>query len=139
MNDSLKVMKEFLIAWKEKNWNGMFDLVQLTWKSKEENTVEALSYFFLGRRLKSWKFDKELIPYGFKKEVVKDFQISITFEDLNGKKRKGKIYPRLICEVAPYRASTNGTWGVNPLGISNNLWQIQFAANKKRRQIERGG
>ena len=107
-------LKNFMNAWKDSNWSGMFENSQITWRSRGRNKGIDL--------LKGWFYLKDLTAFKIlKTEKISDtcvdvtLRISYLFYISNLKERK--IKARVICETEPYKPGKDGIWGINPVSI----------------------
>ncbi|HUV75789.1 MAG TPA: hypothetical protein VMW00_03940 [Dehalococcoidales bacterium] len=99
----------YLTAWKNKDWNGMAEFTQMTWRSENENPAQMLEN-----------------AYGFKDllgaEIIKKSEVSDVMVDITAtiyyriaKVEKKSITARVIRETAPNKPDPEGKWGVNPI------------------------
>ncbi len=100
----------WLESYKQKDFVKMHELSQLSWKSKEQNSIKKIEDMFSGLELVSFDFLKEeKHTYCF---VTLEYMVKFRF---NKKLKKGIIRFNLVCEKEAYVTSFNGTWGVNPI------------------------
>ena len=111
-------LAEFLVGWKARDWNRMYQVTQLTWRSS--NDAQMISTLFGDKSLvgaeitnKSEADDLGGIPAP---GAVVDFVVRISYQSIFGDKTKD-FDVRVICETAPYTADAGGTWGVNPFSV----------------------
>ena len=70
--------------------------------------------------LKSWFDFKELIEFsitGSKTQSPVMIDVDATIRYRMGEIHTATVTARVIREVAPYKPSSSGTWGVNPLTV----------------------
>ncbi len=111
---SFETLTAFLEAWQDKNYTKMFEYCQLTWKSNhKEGGIKWLKNYYDHKKLTTWRMIKEE-----KADFVVDFKVAIIYD------HKSKIVKtRLICEKAPYKPHSDGTWGVNPISVLREIKQ----------------
>jgi len=112
-NTPEKTLENFLTCWKDRNFSKMVKFTQITWRTEKGN--KAAKQF-----LKDFYGIKKLIFFEIKNrkqthEVFVDIEVIIKYKRPSGIFNK-KFTARIICEIEPYQASKNGTWGVNPIG-----------------------
>lgn len=102
----------FLQAWKQKDWQAMYETCQLTWRSNQltgEGDPVGLPLVLLFGEFPIEGFEVTPIEQGL--PAVFDCTVSV-------KVRGRWTYPvkvRSICENRPYLADAKGQWGVNPI------------------------
>lgn len=105
--ESKKTLIEFLEAWKNQDFEKMYNLCQLTWKDNHKlNHIEQL---FSGPKPKHYK----IVSFSVLSDVLNRYMIEV--QDPDGNKYISVV--NLICEVAPYKAKGYGTWGINPPSV----------------------
>lgn len=116
MKNAVEVLEDFMEAWKNEDWNGMWKNSQKTWRSKRENNAERLFDLF---------GHKNLLEYG----VVGFNEVSDCCVDVEVKIKyttdphdpfsayEYTIRPRLLNEIKEYTPSKEGEWGVNPISM----------------------
>lgn len=109
MDKATVKLKEFLEAWKEKDFERMYGASQLTWK--ETHKVSDISNLFENNPIID--FEIGLGPY------PGDNLADIVFRVRNTKNGRWSNFAeaRLLRESAPYTTDATGTWGVNPISI----------------------
>ncbi len=104
-------LTEFLTAWKDKNFQGMFNACQETWKfNHEKDGIQWIDTWYGIKNLISWNIIDSKIS-----GVVRDIKIEISYKDFAFKGKYKTITARLVCETAPFKPDINGDWGVNPI------------------------
>jgi hypothetical protein len=116
-------LAKFINAWGNKNWITMLTLCQRTWA--KDNGIEKLKAFYKDKVLVSAKIG-DSVPVGhLNGEVVKDFQVMISYKmplwSADRKTHKETLVARVICETAPYTADKLGEWGVNPVSTLRKI------------------
>jgi len=105
MEKNQEVLEAYLKAWKDKDFDKMFELCQLTWKDGKK--VIGLKNFIGINDLADYK----IISSTTKSSVLRVFAVELYFT--NGSAFAAVV--NVICEDAPYKTATFGTWGVNPV------------------------
>jgi hypothetical protein len=104
-----RAFAEFMISWQKKDWGKMMKFTQKTWKSSQTNPPEMLEAWYSYRDLLGVKINNKISV----SNVTEDITATIYYTF--GSEIKTKIITaRIIREVAPFKPSTNGEWGVNP-------------------------
>ena len=105
-----RAFAEFLISWQKKDWRRMVKFTQKTWSSGENNPAEMLE---------AWYGFKDLLGAKItKKTSVSNVTVDITatiYYAFGAEIKTKVITARVIREDAPFKPSTNGEWGVNPI------------------------
>lgn len=115
---SEQVVAQFLGYWKTRDWNGMFQVSQLTWRQSNDATM--LSTLFgdksiVGAQIIGKTESDDLGGVSAPGAVV-DYVVRITYQSINGSKTED-FEVRVICETAAYAPSASGSWGVNPFSV----------------------
>ncbi len=103
--ETQKILEAYLEAWKNKDYEKMFELCQLTWK---EGKKEVGLKNFLGI---NYLADYKIISSTIQNSVKRLFAVELYFT--SGYALSSVV--NVICEAAPYKPATYGTWGVNPV------------------------
>lgn len=117
-NKAKHIIELFMLAWIAMDIQKMYDLCQETWKSEHsKNRLKKMLYPQIGKRkrlrIKSYRI--------LKIQKVSEFMYDVDLKVKTGGIEK-KLTARLICETAPYKASIEGKFGVNPISIIKNLY-----------------
>lgn len=112
MATAVAALESFLCAWKNENWRMMTEVCQLTWMSNHEDALAFLTARYGPIRLVSWEVEEVVEPPDLVKGVVVDVTVALRFLNIL---KDGMYTYRIICEVGPYHANPEGTWGVNPI------------------------
>ncbi len=103
-----RAFAEYLEAWGMQDWNRMYDLTQLTWRSEKDPMELQNNYDFKGLKT------AEIASRSVVSETCVDFTANISYK-FGSEVRTEVIKARVIRESAPYQPDPNGTWGVNPI------------------------
>jgi len=135
-NKPLDVLDEFLWNLKIENYDAASKCVQLSFKSKYSKLqlihwLESCIPF----RMQSYKINGLYKRTdGLDESVFKTFDVDVT----DYSNRVYKCYPNVICEDRPYRASVDGTWGVNPISsIPKDMYSDDKHDKNKKRNLKR--
>ena len=121
MEKNQEVLNAFMKAWKEENYDKMFEYCQKTWKEgRDLKTIELLFSFI---KLKNFR----ALSTSTTSSVARRFTVELTFDD--GDKIVSVI--NLICETAPYKTATYGEWGVNPVSVIKVVKEISEKKQEK--------
>lgn len=104
-------LHRFFDEWKKRDWKEMLNYCQITWRTVPQNTKKKLFTQFRHKFISARILKVEEIS-----EVTRDISVEICYKDINVRRRIRRK-ARLICELAPMKPSTDGTWGVNPLSM----------------------
>jgi len=114
VKNGIEKMENFLEAWKNEDWYGMWKSTQKTWRSKEGNNAERLYNFFGHKELESY----EIKGMNEVSNCCVDIEVSISyFVAAEMKTQIATITPRLLNEIKEYTPSVDGEWGVNPISM----------------------
>lgn len=118
----------FLQAWKDKDWDKMFELCQKTWTYTK--TKEELQEHF---ESPDWKLkDFKIVGFTNVANTKQSYIVELSFAD-------GRIERHTaitICEKAPYSPATYGDWGVNPVSVLRNFGTIKAKPQPKAKKSE---
>jgi uncharacterized protein with HEPN domain len=108
---AIEVLKEYLKAWKNRDYELMFRKSQKTYRAVHRDRKEADIEAFIGsKELTSYKLGDPL-ELG---EAMVEIPVEIYYQQQKEKYHK-MIKVRVIKEIEAYKPSVNGTWGVNPI------------------------
>ena len=127
MKSAVETVEDFLEAWKNDDWNGMWKNSQKTWRSKEENNAERLFDLFGHKKL----LEFEIIGINEVSSCCTDIVIRIKYYTNPGLTQQCEIEPRLLNEIKEYHPSADGEWGVNPVSMLKEHNEITFKNRKK--------
>ncbi|SMO74827.1 hypothetical protein SAMN06269117_12519 [Balnearium lithotrophicum] len=116
-SQATKTLIAFLEAWKEKDWDRMYNLCQETWKKDNPNGREFLKNNYGIYQLLGAEILKEIPQPQNLSESFYDVKVRLYLKDISGEISSVKRSFRLICESGPYQPAPPGIgkWGVNPL------------------------
>lgn len=109
-----RVIRRFLNAWQQEDWEAMYRSAQLTWASKPDNTAAALEAMVGDTPLANY----EVLTIGNPKDGMADVGLKLRITSPGAENpRVFTVRARLAQEAGPYKPSSSGKWGVNPLSI----------------------
>jgi len=108
VNGAIEVLKKYLKTWEKRNLKEMLKHSTKTYRAY--NNENNLDEFMGSKKLLSFKIDDPVILG----DAMVEIPVEITYSQGEEKFTK-QIKPRIVCEIAAYQASVNGTWGVNPI------------------------
>lgn len=103
-----RAMEGFMSAWKGRDWMRMYQLTQLTWRDAKQ--PGDLSDMFAVKSLEAHRIVSSF-PVS---DCRVNFLVEITYS-LKGARVTERIKASVICEAEPYKARSDGEWGVNPI------------------------
>ena len=109
-NKAKEAVKVFMEAWKKGDHKAMLEACNHTYRVA--NTFQNVRAALPGS-IKSY----EITGVEQVSEVMYDVQVKVTVSG----RRKQPVSARVICETAPFKPSTYGNFGVNPLSIRKGL------------------
>ncbi|MCX6645817.1 MAG: DUF4340 domain-containing protein [bacterium] len=109
-NTSEYALVQYMIAWRDQNWNQMSQYVELTWKDSENDPVGMLEAWHDFKILKGFQIESVTRT----SSVANDITYIIEYEFGTNNVVKKRVTARVIRESAPYTTNENGRWGVNP-------------------------
>lgn len=117
-----RAFANFLVAWKQKDWDRMATVTQKTEKASEDNPAESLKNKFDIEDLLEAKITKTVDvtdePFNGEnaKDITAEIQYSIGNESgvLGFQIHKETVVARVIRESAAFTPDASGDWGVNP-------------------------
>ena len=116
MKSAVEVLDNFMLAWKNEDWNGMWKNSQKTWRSKEENNAERIYDLFGHKNLIEYK----VVGFNEVSSCCTDVEVRIEYSiDPHDpfSTYEYTIRPRLLNELKEYCPSENGEWGVSPISM----------------------
>lgn len=112
MKGAVETLENFMEAWRNEDWHGMWKNSQKTWRSKVENNAERLFDFFGHKALLEYKITGMNEVSGCCTDVYVEIIYTIgTHPGI----QTGLIEARLLKEMKEYQPSVDGEWGVNPI------------------------
>ena len=115
MNNHVTKMKEFLEAWRNKDWKNMARACQITWLSNNNNAEQELKDMFGQINLLEYNIKKKDILMTPSK-VMAHIPIGLVSHISKSVKTEHSIGVA-VREKNPYETSKSGKWGINPLSI----------------------
>lgn len=106
-----RTLAEYVLAWKNQDWNRMVTFAQKTWVSVEPDPAGLLEAWYDFKTLKGFEI-KDVKKVS---EVATDITFIVQYEAVTNQISKKQIVAKVIKETAPYTPSQQGQWGVNPL------------------------
>ena len=105
-----RTLAEYVLAWKNQNWDKMATFAQKTWLSTEADPAGLLEAWYDFKTLKGFEITnaKEV------SNVTTDITFIVQYEAVTNQISKKEITARVIKETAAYTPSEQGQWGVNP-------------------------
>ena len=100
MGSPEKVLSEFLLSWKSKNWTRMVKYTQITWRNNERKPEEVLDAWFDFKDL----IGAKIIHKSVVSNVVVDITVEIYYT-ISADVETKKITARIIRETEPYKTS----------------------------------
>ncbi len=105
-----RTLAEYVLAWKNQDWDKMASLAQKTWLSTETDPVGLLEAWYGWKTLKGF----EITNVRKVSNVCYDITFVVQYEAIPNQISKKQITARVIKETAAYTPSEQGQWGVNP-------------------------
>jgi len=123
-----KVLINWLDAWKQKEWVRMKEFSQITWKANEKNPEETLSTFYKNTELLSFELNmnNKWQPIG---KCICKIPLVVRYYFVNAI-YSATCLATLVQEQAPYAASFNGNWGVNPISMLKRTVRKEVQSNE---------
>ncbi|MCP4049962.1 MAG: hypothetical protein GY730_04570, partial [bacterium] len=109
-NSPERAFIEFLISWKKKDWDRMSSFTQKTWRSKQKDSTEMLEAWYGFKELLGAKIVKKNTASNVSTDIT-----AIIYYVVGSEIETKTITAKVICEIAPYKVSKKGKWGVNPV------------------------
>lgn len=107
------VFAEYLVAWKNKDWNRMLQCTRLSWRNRQKEPVEVIKLYYGLKALLGAK----IIDTDNASNVSVDITAGIYYKQVIGSKavQEKSITARLIRESAVGQPSQDGEWRIDPL------------------------
>lgn len=112
-----RTLAEYVLAWKNQDWNRMVTFAQKTWVSVEPDPAGLLEAWYDFKTLKGFEI-KDVKKVS---EVATDITFIVQYEAVTNQISKKQIVAKVIKETAPYTPSQQGQWGVNPLSALREM------------------
>ena len=104
----------FFDAWKAKDWAGMLDHSQITWREETENPALWLHSNFGHLDLRCYTILDARATGDCSVDVIASMKAYTAHGSL---RLRGDARARVICEIGARDPSPDGTWGVNPISV----------------------
>lgn len=110
-------LSNYLLCWKNKDWDNMANYTQLTWKNGSKDPSSDLKNFYsISTLLGAEITGKQDISNIMKKiNVTVYYTVGSPQNEVQTKNWQVVV----LCESAAYTPNVNGTWGVNPVSAIN--------------------
>lgn len=105
-----RTLADYVLAWKNQNWNEMASFAQKTWLSTEADPAGLLEAWYNFKTLKGF----EITNVQKVSNVTYDITFVVQYEAVTNQISKKQITARVVKETAAYTPSEQGQWGVNP-------------------------
>jgi len=103
-----QAVERFLELWKNRSWAKLMKSLTITWiKTHSRKVKKDMRKTFQNTRMTDYEITGE--------KQIGDCIYDITARIVRKSGQRGVIVIRVICENEPYKLSTEGTWGVNPV------------------------
>lgn len=120
-----RVITEFMEAWLYQDYDQMYQLTNLAWTSRHTN--DFLWEMYSGILIDDYKIHQ--LPPAPERPMVQA-EIKIMY---NGMWLK-PANVNLVCEVAPYKTSLHGRWGVNPDSTLKLIQRPKTRAERRKQE-----
>lgn len=104
-NSAQKTLSEYVSAWKNKNWNKMASLTQLSWRNGTDDPEQMLSGAYDFMTIKGF----EIQNVTTKGSAMKEISYSLAYGIFDGEVKTENYKANVIFE--------QGSWGVNPISV----------------------
>ncbi len=105
-----RVFAEWLIAWKDRDFDRMATFSQKTWLDVHDNPAELLEAQYGFKELLGAEFTNIVRTTEVANEIT-----TMIYYSLGSDVQEKQVTARVIREAAPYEPSPAGDWGVNPI------------------------
>lgn len=105
-----RTLAEYMLAWKNQDWDKMASFAQKTWLSNETDPAGLLEVWYDFKTLKGF----EITNVKKVSNVSTDITCIVQYEAVTNQISKKQIAARVIKETAAYTPNEQGQWGVNP-------------------------
>jgi hypothetical protein len=106
-------VRHFFNSWKARDWKGMLEHSQITWRDKPDNSELKMAIWFGQKKLKAF----EILVAHRVSETTYDVGLRLSYRGPGRQYVKTNVIARVICESAAYSPHPLGTWGVNPVSV----------------------
>ena len=109
-NNAEKTISEFVDCWQHKNWNKIAKYCQKTWlKNNPDYKIWFEAYFGIRKIV-----DAKIISKIVHSEIFVEYFVELN-SIIQNESRKEIVQVNMIKEESPYKPSTLGEWGINPI------------------------
>jgi len=105
-----RTLAEYMLAWKNQDWDKMASFAQKTWLSNKTEPAGLLEAWYDFKTLKGF----EITNAKKVSNVTTDITCIVQYEAVTNQISKKQITARVIKETAAYTPNEQGQWGVNP-------------------------
>lgn len=105
-----RTLSEYMLAWKNQDWDKMASFAQKTWLNNETDPAGLLKAWYDFKILKGF----EITNVKKVSNVTTDITCIVQYEAVTNQISKKQITARVIKETAAYTPNEQGQWGVNP-------------------------
>ncbi len=105
-----RMLAEYMLAWKNQDWDKMASFAQKTWLSNKTDPAGLLEAWYDFKTLKGF----EITNVKKVSNVTTDITCIVQYEAVTNQISKKQIIARVIKETAAYTPNEQGQWGVNP-------------------------
>ena len=105
-----RTLSEYMLAWKNQDWDKMASFAQKTWLNNETDPAGLLEAWYDFKTLKGF----EITNVKKVSNVTTDITCIVQYEAVTNQISKKQITARVIKETAAYTPNEQGQWGVNP-------------------------
>ena len=105
-----RTLSEYMLAWKNQDWDKMASFAQKTWLNNETDPAGLLEAWYDFKTLKGF----EITNVKKISNVTTDITCIVQYEAVTNQISKKQITARVIKETAAYTPNEQGQWGVNP-------------------------
>ena len=105
-----RTLSEYMLAWKNQDWDKMASFAQKTWLSNKTDPAGLLEAWYDFKTLKGF----EITNVKKISNVTTDITCIVQYEAVTNQISKKQITARVIKETAAYTPNEQGQWGVNP-------------------------
>jgi len=105
-----RTLSEYMLAWKNQDWDKMASFAQKTWLDNETDSTGVLEAWYDFKTLKGF----EITNVGKVSNVTTDITCIVQYEAITNQISKKQITARVVKETEAYTPNEQGQWGVNP-------------------------
>jgi len=105
-----RTLAEYMLAWKNQDWDKMASFAQKTWLSNKTDPAGLLEAWYDFKTLRGF----EITNVKKVSNVTTDITCIVQYEAVTNQISKKQITARVIKETAAYTPNEQGQWGVNP-------------------------